>query len=337
MTMKKSLIAMAVAGVVAAPMAAQAQDAGVYGRVNVGLWNNNEDAQAYWGIDEGLTLQNISSRFGARGEEDLGNGLTAHYRYEFGVDATSATFQNNNRLSWIGLSGDFGMVKAGRIWSAWYDYLGWNTDRSQFLGGTGYYHYGTGANIGTGTRASDSINYTWGGGGYSSDPFTFSVETQMSDSGGTDTDPQDIDLLTLAALGTFGDVQVTGAHRSASAGNSGDPEPSQLGLGVRWNGGGPLYVGGTYVSTDPDVSGAPEPTMFEVLATYDMGGGLSGQLSFSQEDADTDSGDGDTTGVFAQLNRSLSSRTNAYVEFQSVDIDGGLSPQVLLVGMGHNF
>jgi predicted porin len=360
MTMKKSLIALAVTGALAAPLSASAAE--VYGRVNLGIQSVNDDGVAVYGQDEGLGMKNVSSRFGVQGDEDLGNGLTAIYKYEFSVNARNAGgFAANNRLSYLGLEGDFGTLKLGRVWSAWYNYLGWNTDRSQFWGGPGYYGYPTfGYNVGPTTRSSNTVQYTFGGGGYSSDPFTFTVETQMDPTSaggradgaslGTDVDgdgntdeadPTSFDTITAAAQGTFGPVSINGAYRQAySDNNAVDAEPSQLGVGARFNT-GPFYLGGSFITTDPDVNGASEPEMVEVLGTYDFGNGLSTQLSVSEFDADTANDAGNVTGVFAQVNMAVSSRTNVYTELQRLDVDGGsgsdTTPQVLLVGLGHSF
>ncbi len=357
MTMKKSLIAIAVSSAFVAPMAAQA-DAGAYGRVNVGIANVNDEGVGTYGMDEGLGMMNVSSRFGFAGSEDLGNGLSAIYKYELAVDATQASTQTADRLSYVGLEGDFGQLKLGRVWSAWYDYLGWNTDRSQFWGGTGYYGYGggftgTNLNIGPTTRASDTVKYTYGGGGYSSDPFTFTLEANMNPVsaggnaegdafGGGQADPQAFDLITAAAQGTFGMFTVNGAYRTAQSNDTSvNAEPSQIGIGGRVDL-GPAFVGVNFTTTDPDANNAPEPSMFEVLGTYDFGNGLSAQLSVSQLDADQNNGANDTTGMFAQVNKALSSRTNVYAEFNTVDIDGGtggtdVTPQLIMVGIGHSF
>jgi len=373
MTMTKSLIALAVTGAFVAPMSASAAE--VYGRVNLGIQSVNDDGVAVYGQDEGLGMKNVSSRFGVQGDEDLGNGLTAIYKYEFSVNARNAGgFAANNRLSYVGLEGDFGTLKLGRVWSAWYNYLGWNTDRSQFWGGTGYYGYQGGNTFRPGansrfttapanTRASNTVQYTFGGGGYSSDPFTFTVETQMDPTataaggsadgaslgtdldgdGNTDeADPTSFDTITAAAQGTFGPVSINGAYRQAySDNNAVDAEPNQLGVGARFNS-GPFYLGGSYITTDPDVNGGSEPDMVEVLGTYDFGNGLSTQLSVSQYDDDNQDDQGNTTGVYALVNMAVSSRTNVYTEFQRLDVDGGnnnpdTTPRVLLVGLGHSF
>jgi predicted porin len=370
---KISLTAAVMAGLGLTPFSAQAQeepkplpeeikplpeqiqeDVGAYGRINVGIQHVNDDGVGPYGQDEGLGLMDVDSRFGFRGEHDLNDSLTALYTFEFAVDATEADIENNDRLSWLGLEGDFGRIKAGRMWSAWYTYLGWNTDRSQFWGGTGYYGYPAFSFNGgmPTTRVSDTVQYTYGGGGYTSQPFTFTAEVAMdgqstpnapsadSDPG---EDPQDVDLVTLAAMGTMGPVQVNGAIRQQSSNDPTAPaDPSQAGLGVRWQN-GPLYLGGSYIRTDlDDGSSSENPAMVEVLGTYDLGDGLSTQLSVSQLDNDTSDGQGDTTGVFAQVNKDLTEQLNAYVEGQALSVDGGsgspdTSPQVILVGMGYSF
>ncbi|MGU7772925.1 porin [Burkholderia sp. MR1-5-21] len=63
-----------------------------------------------------------ASRFGLRGVEDLGGGLKATFVLESGIDVPSGGFGNSNgnmfgRQAWIGLSGDFGTVKAGLQYS----------------------------------------------------------------------------------------------------------------------------------------------------------------------------------------------------------------------------
>lgn len=60
------------------------------------------------------------SRWGLRGTEDLGGGLKARYRLESGLNLDDGTLQNNAGFSrWVhvGLTGPFGAIDAGRMWS----------------------------------------------------------------------------------------------------------------------------------------------------------------------------------------------------------------------------
>lgn len=77
--MKKSIIALAVAGVLAAPLAAQAAPK-VYGKmhINMGTVDN--------GSDDNFQVQSFASRVGVKGEHDLGNGLKATYKAEWQID-----------------------------------------------------------------------------------------------------------------------------------------------------------------------------------------------------------------------------------------------------------
>ncbi len=112
--MKKNLIALAVAGAVAAPMAAQA-DATIYGVFDV------EVAQLDDGQDSGLFVMGRNTRLGFKGSEDLGNGLKAIWQVENDLDVgTNQIGANNSATTWarrntyVGLAGGFGAVILGR-------------------------------------------------------------------------------------------------------------------------------------------------------------------------------------------------------------------------------
>lgn len=70
--------------------------------------------------EESLDLRNNSSRLGFIGTENLGNGLTAEYRYEFGVDSTEGdNLTPSQRPSYVGLRGDFGTLRVGTQWTVY--------------------------------------------------------------------------------------------------------------------------------------------------------------------------------------------------------------------------
>ncbi|WP_062195424.1 porin [Caldimonas taiwanensis] len=106
--MKKSLIALAVLGSLAA--AAQAQSSvTLYGRVDLGLKRDIGD-------DTTRLEQGSGSRLGVRGVEDLGGGLKALFNIEhrFTADdgAANSTFWAGRSV--VGLEGGFGQVVLGR-------------------------------------------------------------------------------------------------------------------------------------------------------------------------------------------------------------------------------
>jgi predicted porin len=109
MLMKKSLIALAVAGALTAPMVAQA-DATLYGSMRLLV----VDAD---GSD--LDVQDGTSRIGIKGDVDLGiDGVKGIYNFETRLRADEGTFAGNDaRLSNIGVTGDFGTALIGRMYT----------------------------------------------------------------------------------------------------------------------------------------------------------------------------------------------------------------------------
>ncbi|AVG18252.1 porin [Chromobacterium vaccinii] len=115
--MKKSLIALLVATLPAAAFA----DVTIYGKIKGGV--------EY--VDNGTTKQtnvdDLGSRIGFKGSEDLGNGLKTIWQVEtgFAVDGTGKQNANGssnsssgtfaNRESFIGLQGSFGTIRLGNI------------------------------------------------------------------------------------------------------------------------------------------------------------------------------------------------------------------------------
>jgi predicted porin len=65
-------------------------------------------------------MQDQTSRLGVKGDEDLGGGLKAIFKMEFGVELGNGTAANtpsgwgNSRNSYVGLAGGFGTVLMGR-------------------------------------------------------------------------------------------------------------------------------------------------------------------------------------------------------------------------------
>lgn len=118
--MKKSLIALAVLASVAG--VAQAQSSvQLYGIVDL-VVHKDKGASAM------MTSGGVStSRWGLKGSEDLGGGLKANFLLEqgFGADTgTVAAGTQFSRQSYVGLSGGFGEVKLGKIWTAYDDIAG---------------------------------------------------------------------------------------------------------------------------------------------------------------------------------------------------------------------
>lgn len=105
--MKKTLVALAVAGVIA-PVA-QADNVVIYGRLNTSV----EHVKIQDGSKK-VRENNDASRFGLKGEEKIGN-LTAEFQIENGFDSTGASNTGlASRDTFVGIKGDFGGVRVGR-------------------------------------------------------------------------------------------------------------------------------------------------------------------------------------------------------------------------------
>ena len=145
MKFKTTAIALAVAGSVAAPVAVQAGADELYASARVGAWSVKQDG------DTNQAVRSFSSRFGAKGETDLGNGLTGFGRYEWDVDFNAdtdggagavaddtstaideshggnQTSEGENDISvrhrYVGIKGDFGSALVGQTYHTFYNFV----------------------------------------------------------------------------------------------------------------------------------------------------------------------------------------------------------------------
>lgn len=132
--MNKKLLAVAIAGVLAAPLA-QAQTANVtlYGRLNLDaevIINAKQDTappnstigQPANGTKENLyRVSTNSSRFGIRGTESLGGGLNVVFQLESSITPDNAGGQLATRETFVGLQGGWGTFKVGYFLSPYDD------------------------------------------------------------------------------------------------------------------------------------------------------------------------------------------------------------------------
>ena len=142
--MKKTALALALAGLVAGPSIAAA-DTTVYGSIRLSerYTSPQDDAPG----DSNWDLVNNSSRLGFKGSEDLGNGQSVVYQYEFGVNAPDGPTIGGarNRLAYVGFKGGWGQATFGTQWNPYYFAVGGEVDvwgDSPFTGAGGYYNNG---------------------------------------------------------------------------------------------------------------------------------------------------------------------------------------------------
>lgn len=113
--MQKKLIALAVAGLVAAPVAMAQSNVTIYGIVDAYV-GYSKTGSAKKTVINGGGLS--GSRIGFRGSEDLGNGLKAVFTLEYAlandVNEGIGTGALRARQQFVGLQGGFGLVALGR-------------------------------------------------------------------------------------------------------------------------------------------------------------------------------------------------------------------------------
>lgn len=175
--MKKTLIALAA---LAATSAFAQSSVTIYGRLDAGYSATTTTTTTAAGVstedkNNGINTDGLAtSLWGMKGVEDLGGGLKASFQLEQGVAMDSglissttganiaptakgapiaAEAQGFNRVSTLGLSGNFGEVKIGRDYTPLFSTIG----ASDVFGTTGAT---TVTNFPDGVRASDMVSYS---------------------------------------------------------------------------------------------------------------------------------------------------------------------------------
>ena len=288
--MNKKLIAVAVAGIVAAPAAYA--DISAYGRIHNALVL--EDS----GPTDTQNVSGVASRFGFRGSGDIGNGMNAFARYEFGTKTDAAGGSIGNRLSFVGLSGPFGSISLGQQWSAFYQNVG--THASPNIAN------GPGQHLGP-FRTGNTLQYS-----NSLGPVSLTVDARVDDddpvdgngngfglgatlrpmdnfliSGGYDTDDtNNKDTMGVSAATGFGALSFAVSHQQQ---DHGDLEHKSTLIAVGSSVTDQLYLSAAFSQTEMESAdaAATETDRMNASATYRIGGGLRTYIEFANEDNGT--------------------------------------------------
>jgi predicted porin len=138
--MHKSLIALAIAGLAAAPAFADS-NVTIYGVIDYGFGMRSGDSGLTGGPakpkQEFVSGVSVPNKLGFKGAEDLGNGTKAIFELEMGYNLNTG---NNSiggggysdgangglfrRHAWVGLTGDWGTLVGGRVDGARYGVVG---------------------------------------------------------------------------------------------------------------------------------------------------------------------------------------------------------------------
>ncbi len=164
--MKKSLIALSLAG--AFVMSASAADVTMYGLVDYGFKYLNSDCGSDAYEDSTFQMnssQNMGSRFGMKGTEELGNGVTVGFVLENGFSGDTGALAQDGRLfgreAQVYVKGAYGTLSFGRVGHL----ISANGSFSQmtpfniFQGGWGSHMGGRLFHIGNWSRMDNTITY----------------------------------------------------------------------------------------------------------------------------------------------------------------------------------
>jgi len=270
MQMQKTLIAVAVVGLLATPVAA---DVAVSGSVRVRMdYDGNQ-----WQV------KNSGSRLRFKASSDLGNGQSAYVNYEFGVDAGQGSIQTGStkRLTYVGIRGGWGSMSPGSQWSTLFNTVGTYIDPSNVYGDLGYWGEGGGQ-----YRMPYSVALSTNIGG-----FSIAADAQMP-SGGDDLDRATIGTnLSVGAVSIGvawqdnGDNDFTGIGASmnlagiALSGGYTDLQNKGSGFGINGKLAGVTLA---YEKTDS----VADPTIWGNYK-IDLGGGSSVRIELANNGTDT--------------------------------------------------
>ncbi len=307
--MNKKLIAAAVSAAIVAPVAAYGEVT-VYGRISnaIDINDTNDLADA----DSTTDVSGVSSRFGIKYNKEIGNGLSAHGRYEFAT-ATDRELHHKDgggtqdiRIATVGLSGPFGRIDIGNQWSSYFDTFGTIVSPTYTLG---FYLY---SGIGNGPyRSSNTIKYS-----NSFGPVYAELDIRLNDDSSSETGDTAEDL-------------------------RGDG----VGLGLSWAISDSFTLAVAYDNEDDD-AGDLETDRFGIGGKANFGGGYSlsvGWQNYEVDDSvdasgvDVDGDDIDTTFIYGSGN--FSEKTSWLLGYSEGNVDGDNvydDPEQLTWGVYHN-
>ena len=298
--MKKQLIAVGLAGLLTIPAVSFSQEMagpGLYGSFRTGVQFGSGDSDV---ID-------LTSRWGIKGSHEVSEGLTAAYKYEARMDTTSATSAGHRhaigddsasgggRLSNISLSGGFGTVTLGQIWSASGLYYGFSVDPSVVGGAVAGFG-------GASYRNGNSVSYSSSAGDVS-----FQIDKVTGDA-------------EKVELGAGADLGPVGVNLGYSRSNV--DESTFTGVAISAGAGGVNLTVGLGSSDDSD--GLESDT-----SILHIGGALGDSgVTYAVQIIDGDAADDSDDQNFVLLTNSLGN--GAKLIFEHVDPGGGADSSSLL-------
>jgi len=329
--MKKNIIALAIAGALAAPLAAQAEMT-VSGQLQAELTSMSADAALRSDnggpVTEGLALDDAqeggklgSGNYGAitlSGSEDLGNGMKALAKYSFNVDVDGkAPVQ---RDSYVGLSGGFGTVLLGTLSTP---YKSSTVKWDPFLATAGQARGNFGASGLHNGYAGNVVAYA---NKFGPAKVVLAVSLDEAQNTPADGSYRGDHTTTFSVNVPVGPVEVAVAYLDAAALDNGTATK----VGVKY-GAGAFGVNFQYETVDADLGTSTDGETFALInGTYTMGANTFA-LSYGQNSQDFIGGaSADNTHTTVGVVHGFSKNTAAYAAYTALDADGDAASGVAL-------
>lgn len=384
----KSLLAIAIASSVFSQTSTAAPSTDFYGFVDIGLETYNEvgiknGSDIYPGLEtpngnsdqqEFSLNNNVQSRLGIKGEEDIQDGWKGTYRMEFAVNVLESMGDAmRTRLGWLGLENGEHSFKLGTQWTPYMQYSGWNTNRGESQGLASYF-YVTDEIEGSlkyGFRSGSTASYTYGAGGWgAASPVTATValhiadDSRKSDFSGENelTNNAGVTGVSLAAASTFSGVTLNAVYvknivdqsdiakaNIAAAELSGDAdkiaaahalvtEPSIYGIGAKVQATPELEFSFAYRGADRDLDKDNTTVQSTSISTqYQITEDINIHLGYAQGD-DTDKTKRQLENNFyGQVWYQVTDSRSVRFEFENADYGSDGSANVVVMSMRQNF
>jgi predicted porin len=283
------------------------------------------------GVNSSTYIASNSSRLGFSGGNDMGNGLSAIYQYESGLDLTGSGTNDGNggpanaagqlltgtRDAFVGVSGDFGAVKMGRVgglnqWVYDVNYFG---DQVGDLGNL----WGT---AGLPGRVSNTISYDTPDMSGVTGTLVYSPEE-----GGTDTD-----TTVLKVNYAMNALKLGLGYLSVGNGNTNDQTSTALTGSYDFG----AFNVGAGIQNDSDIGGVTGADSDSVTVGASAKVGDNGVAKLQVTSVDPEGNNNDATQFAIGYDHAVTNSATVYVAYASTDNDAGATYPATNYGHGDN-
>ena len=344
---QKKLIALAVAGLVSAPVFAQS-NIQIYGVADAYFKGGKSMGDDTMGVDSGGLA---GSRIGFRGEEDLGSGLKAVFVLEQGInidtgkstgmtgddDRANGGSQTFTRQAYVGLKGNFGQVALGRQYAPGY----FTADYDALLNAPGISPMSLLSNFAgltitpnSAARWNNSVTYN---GTFQSVSVAaiYSAGNQETDSKlGKGTDYSDDDKYGISLKYDNGPLKIGGIYQAVKFKDVADETQKEWLIGASYNFGMATVLGSYQQGRDVLGVDGLDVDLWQVGVIVPVGAGNI-HVAYAQGDVDKANllqDDVKPKSFTVAYTHALSKRTTGYVGYTKVDYDDLLWGEAKVLG-----